>query len=248
MQVVGAALGAGIGIWGGVFPAAVFAVTGAIAGRWLVRRIQASVRDDLSQQRLLFRLAGHHCKLNGVVSERHLAATRALIAKLDLSLAGQREAVSAFNQGKAGLEADLVAARLRRSASNRIYSATLAWWLVQLVRSDAQSLTAEARLQRTISALGLPGWAVRLQRTPEPIAPVARPAPVAQPPSPWVVLGVPPGTQGPALKKAYRRAISAHHPDKVAAAGGSAEAVAAAKHQSQQIQAAWDKIKRHASR
>lgn len=246
VQVFGAVVGAAIGIWGGVFPALVFAVTGAIAGRALWRSIVADIRDDLAQQRLIFRLAGFHCKLQGAITPRHLAATQSLIRRLDLSVSGQREAVASFNQGKAGLDADAVSARLRHHCRTRLHSASLAWLLVRLVRSDVQGLAAESRLQATVARLGLPAVLVRLKKTPAPDAPQSQPA--ATPSSAWRVLGVAPGTQGAALKKAYRKAMSTHHPDKVAAAGGSAEAIEAAKQESQKIQAAWNKVKRHATR
>lgn len=59
------------------------------------------------------------------------------------------------------------------------------------------------------------------------------------------VLGVSPDEELPAMKKAYRRLMSQHHPDKLVSKGLPPEMIEVAKQKTQEIQAAWDLIQKH---
>ena len=47
------------------------------------------------------------------------------------------------------------------------------------------------------------------------------------------------------LKKAYRKMMSQHHPDKLAAKGLPDDMIEVAKEKTQEIQSAWELIKNH---
>lgn len=246
IKTVGGLFGAALGLWAGIGFALLGAIVGFVVSARLVRVTRRTLRQDRTVQDLFFRLAGFLCKASGAVTRRQVQATQSFLQTLDLSVADQKACIAAFDRGKQGLDLDLVVKRLRRTMPSRVQGMLLGWWLIRLIRSDVQSLHGESLTQRSVAVLGLPKSVVRLKKTPkspEPLAPQAKPS---APPSAFDILGVPANTRGDALKKAYRRAISQNHPDKVAASGGDAEAIEAAKQNAQRIQQAWERVKHHA--
>ena len=60
----------------------------------------------------------------------------------------------------------------------------------------------------------------------------------------YAILGISPEASDGDIKKAYRRLLSQHHPDKIMAQGLSDEAVKLAAHQTHEIKTAYEKLKR----
>ncbi|WLJ44039.1 DnaJ domain-containing protein [Edwardsiella piscicida] len=58
------------------------------------------------------------------------------------------------------------------------------------------------------------------------------------------VLGVAPSADATTIKRAYRKLMSEHHPDKLVAKGLPPEMMELAKQKAQEIQAAYDLIKK----
>lgn len=58
------------------------------------------------------------------------------------------------------------------------------------------------------------------------------------------ILGVTPSTDPKAIKKSYRKLMSEHHPDKLVSKGLPRQALEMAKQKAQDIQAAWELVKR----
>ncbi len=58
----------------------------------------------------------------------------------------------------------------------------------------------------------------------------------------YAILGVSPEAPDTEVKRAYRRLMSRHHPDKLAARGLPEEMMRAATERTQQIKAAWDRV------
>ena len=58
----------------------------------------------------------------------------------------------------------------------------------------------------------------------------------------YATLGVSPEAPDTEVKRAYRRLMSRHHPDKLAAKGLPDEMMRAATERTQQIKAAWDRV------
>lgn len=243
----GAPLGALVGLPFGGTVTVLGAFAAGLLSRWRWRRWHDTIRDDPVIQRAFFRLLGFACKASGSIQPAHIQATRTLMDAWDLSLSDQESAIKAFNLGKRGIDAPSVQARLKRRCESRLMQWLMAGWVVQVSRSAYQSLSAEKVVGDLLKEFGLPRGVLRLKRNPQPTqAPPAPPVCPAK--TPWQILEIPPTTRGPALKKAYRRAMGAVHPDKVAAAGGTDAQVQAAKIKAQQIQEAWAKIKHLAGR
>ena len=59
----------------------------------------------------------------------------------------------------------------------------------------------------------------------------------------YTTLGVPPNAPDDEVKRAYRRLMSRHHPDKLAAKGLPEEMMRTATERTQQIKAAWETVK-----
>ncbi len=59
----------------------------------------------------------------------------------------------------------------------------------------------------------------------------------------YTTLGVSPDTPDAEVKRAYRRLMSRHHPDKLASKGLPEEMMRAATERTQQIKAAWDRVR-----
>ena len=59
----------------------------------------------------------------------------------------------------------------------------------------------------------------------------------------YETLGVSPNAPDDEVKRAYRRLMNRHHPDKLAARGLPDEMMRAATERTQQIKAAWDTVK-----
>jgi DnaJ like chaperone protein len=59
------------------------------------------------------------------------------------------------------------------------------------------------------------------------------------------ILGVKEGDDSKLIKKAYRKQMSLHHPDKVASKGLPAQALELAKQRAQDIQAAYELVRKH---
>ena len=64
----------------------------------------------------------------------------------------------------------------------------------------------------------------------------------------YLLLGVKPDCTKVELKKAYKKQMAQHHPDKLMAQGVPAEMLDMAKRRTQDIQAAYELIKQHRAR
>lgn len=215
---------------------------GAGLARWRIEAWQQRFIEDPVLQRAFFRLLGHGCKLSGSVQPEQIQAVQAWMRRIDLSLSEQQAAINAFNMGKQGVDAPIVAARLRQRVSAWDFRFWLGLSLVRVVKSAYQTTSAERQLANLLELMELPSALATLFKNPAPKASrQAGPTKVVQ--TPWTLLGVTPSARGPELKTAYRRAMAAVHPDKIAAQGGSQDDIEIAKQKSQAIQEAWAKVK-----
>lgn len=230
----------------GLIATALGCLAGGFAAHGFHARLKHNLGRDALLQRGLFRIAGFIAKRSGRILPEHIAAAQKLIKHLDLSVRDQKNAVASFNEGKAITEVDSAAYRLKARAP-MFLRAYVAWQLIRMTRVAPQSLAAESALRNVVEILGLPKGTVGLVRTPAWVVPDVQPRENAAE-TPYDILGVAAGTQGPALKQAYRQAMSRHHPDKIAAAGGSEAEIHAAKEESQKIQQAWQLLKKRAAR
>ncbi|HET7587091.1 MAG TPA: co-chaperone DjlA [Gammaproteobacteria bacterium] len=203
-----------------------------------------------------FSVMGHLAKADGRVSENEIEAARAVMGQMNLN-AGQRDAaIRLFQQGKQpGFELEDVLAQFRRECQRRL-DLFRVFVEIQLhaALSDGEIDAAERRVLETICAqLGISraefarleqltraqhggGW----RQTSSGGARQANRVTLAQS---YKVLGVSAEASDAEVKKAYRRLLHQHHPDKLVAKGLPEEMMKVAEQKTQQLIAAYERIK-----
>ncbi len=202
--------------------------------------------------RTTFQVMGHIAKADGRVSEREIAAARAVMAELRLDPAQVRAAIEHFTAGKQPqFSLDAALDLLARACAGRPDLARIFVEIqmrAALVGSDLGP-AARARMQRIASRLGISFLelaqieaVLRIRRGAFAQA-RARDTVAEQLAQAYRVLEVEPGVSDDELAKAYRRQLSRHHPDKLKANGLPDSMVEHAKQRTQQIIEAYELIR-----
>ena len=211
----------------------------------------------------LFALAGAIAKSDGRVSEQEIAATENLMARMQLSADQRASAIDRFNAGKQpGFEVHLAIADLKAWARGRrdlafllldmlldvVYAeGPLAPNKFALVRKLCWSLGVHERELAALAAMrgyayaaygaggdGGPGWQGGYRTGEEaPRASGVR--------DPYAVLGLTRDANERDIKRAYRKLMSQHHPDKLGDV--PAELKRRAEERAREINAAYEKIR-----
>jgi DnaJ like chaperone protein len=203
----------------------------------------------------LFAFAGALSKSDGRVSEPEIAATEALMNRLRLDGAQRRTAIERFNLGKQnGFNPGLAIVDLKRWCSGRRDLAFVVLdLLLDLVYAEGALAQAKLALLRKLCwALGvsdhelaalsaMKGYAGAAQG---PHASSGRPPPSPRPSQvdPYAVLGIERGASEHDIKRAYRKLISQHHPDKLGSDVPD-ELKRRAEDRAREIIAAYERIK-----
>ena len=202
----------------------------------------------------LFAFAGALSKSDGRVSEVEIAATESLMARLRLDGAQRRAAVERFSAGKqTDFRVDLAIAELKRWCGGRrdlaflvldllldlVYAeGTLAQAKLELVRRLCHALGVSDHELAALSAMK--GYAAGAQR-----AYGAGPRPPRQAGQmrvdPYTVLGIERSAGEREIKRAYRKLMSQHHPDKLGDVPD--ELKRRAEDRAREINAAYESIK-----
>lgn len=188
----------------------------------------------------LFRLLGHLARSDGRVSEQEVAYTERLIARMGLQREVRRRAIVLFNQGKQpGFDWN---GELRDFAQVSRGQPQLRRLLLELLIDGALAdgrLKAEGRriLETSADALGVPRAEL------EAMLGRRGRGQAMEKVDPYAVLGVPRNASPDQVKRAYRRLMSRHHPDKLVAKGLPPEMMAVAERKTREIRAAYDQIK-----
>lgn len=253
---VGKLIGGLLGYWlGGLFGA----LFGVLLGHLIDRGLAASrfVLGDLGRIheiffRSTFGIMGHVCKIDGRVSEAEIAAAESIMAQMNLSAEQRRAAIGYFNAGKrADFDLDRVLSEFRRVGRGQINLLRMFLEIqIQAALADGRIDEAErSALLYIARGLGLQesecarleaflaGNYQRAQANP----PGARGDGLADA---YCTLGVSPSNSDSEVKKAYRRLMNQHHPDKLAARGLPEAMIKMAQQRTQEIRAAYDFIKR----
>ena len=200
-----------------------------------------------------FSVMGCIAKSDGRVSEADIEAARGIMRHMRLSEGQVQEAIRHFTIGKeAGFDLDrtleeLAGAIGRRNDLRRVFmeiqvqaaldsglpaaARTTLWRVAQglgLSRVDMAQIEALLRVRQS---------GARRQQAPRPVG-GRRELEEA-----YRVLGVAPQASDAEVKKAYRRLMSAHHPDKLRARGMPESMLPVAEEKTLEIRAAWDKVK-----
>lgn len=204
-----------------------------------------------------FRVMGHIAKADGRVSEQEIAAARALMQALHLSAAQVEDAIQQYSVGKQpGFSLQSSLAPLREAMAP--YPQLAQFFMeLQLQVSIMGNGLAPASRQRLVTAAALLGmnqthyarletlmrWRAGEARAGgSPRGADARPD-AERMAQAYALLEIDAKASDEAVVKAYRRQMSRHHPDKLAANGLPESMLERAKERTQQIQAAYELIK-----
>jgi DnaJ like chaperone protein len=257
-KIIGGMIGALLGPWGlllGVFIGHQFDKG---AAEQLRARGFGSANPELVRRiffETTFSVMGHLAKADGRVSEDEIRQARAVMYRMQLSAELTREAMRLFNLGKdvsfpleltlqqfraqAGGHHDLfrtfLLIQLQAALANGridIAERDMLWKMCQVLgisRVELAQLEAMVRAQTIFGGAGQAG---------------PRQAPAASSlEQAYKVLGVESTATDAEIKKAYRRLMSQHHPDKLLARGLPESMRAEAEERTQEIRAAYDALR-----
>ncbi len=235
---------------GGLLASIPGALLGALIGQMLDRRLRLGSWADLRRRfkgegtmlmegdELLFFLLGRLAKSGGRVSEAHIQAARGEMRRLQMTQTAQRMAIEAFYRGKAsgeGLREPLQRLRGRRDEAKAILQAC---WRMARASGQVDSRAHELVLlwgkwmgweAAAVAALDQAGS--RRQGSPSNLGGAYEQA--------LRLLGVRADTDPQVIKRAYRRLLSKHHPDKQAGAGATPVQVREATERTRELQSAY---------
>ena len=237
------------------------ALFGAALGHSFDRGLRSSLRalpgDDVGathQERAqaaffsaTFGVMGHISKADGQVSQEELRLAGAVMDQLGLRGQMRAAAQNLFNAGRApDFPLDDVLAQFRRECR---YSLNLARLFVEIqvqsAYADGKVHPAERLLLNHIAAaLGLAeGELEQLEAVVRAHAGPGGSAATLSPDEAYAILGVSSQTDDADVKRAYRRLMNRHHPDKLVSKGLPEEMMQAATKKTREIKAAYERIK-----
>ncbi len=234
---------------------------GALVGVFLghmydrARAVVRPVAEALSRLqetffRTTFRVMGHLSKADGRVSEAEIRAAEQIMARMNLSPEQRRAAIGYFREGKSA-DFDLDAALDVLRGVIRFQPMLARFFLevqLEVAFADGRIDPAERRLLlRIAERLGLSDEDLRglesLLRGQRRTGAGARREGHDSLAAAYQTLGVSPDASDAEVKRAYRRLLSQHHPDKLASQGLPDEMMRLAKEKTQHIIAAYETIK-----
>lgn len=259
-------------IVGGAFGYMLAGPLGALLGAALGHNVDAGLNDSLEPGRAqhgagrararegiqsaffaaTFTVMGRICKADGRVSDAEIELARSVMAQMDLSPAQARTAMRLFNEGKAAdFPLDAVLAQLR---SVLRYRSSLARMFVEIqlaaACADGQLDAAERRfLLQVCDRLGIsPGEFQRLEAMARAEASYRRGTTRQEPgryqlDDAFAILNISAGAGNEEVKRAYRRLMNRHHPDKLLARGLPEEMVRVATEKTREIREAYERIR-----
>ncbi|MCT7940926.1 co-chaperone DjlA [Shewanella holmiensis] len=249
-------------IWGKVFGFIIGfmfgKVFGGLLGLWLGhlydkrQRLSSLIQDAGERQAIFFNttfaVMGHVAKASGHVTEADIRVATLLMDKMQLTGRARQEAQEAFRSGRqSGFDLSKQLADFKRVTQSR--HELLQMFLeiqIQTALSDGELQAKEQQVLAVIAEqLGMSGvlkdllsrWQAEFQHhqsshgSKMPIKDA------------YLVLGSDESASDQQIKRAYRKLMNEHHPDKLVAKGLPEEMMMIAKDKAQDIQAAYEVIK-----
>jgi DnaJ like chaperone protein len=230
------------------------AMLGALLGQALDRRLElhswAHLRERLGgravprDDELIFILLGRLAKSDGRVVDGHIQQARVEMRRLDLSEPAQRRAILAFNRGKDGrdrLRGFLSRLKTQPHAAEGLLRACwrMAWADGKVSRSERELILRWGKW------LGWPADKVQALSATEDDQQSRRPLTSSggDYQDALRLLGVRADSEPAQIKRAYRRLLSRHHPDKIAGTGASQGQVRDATERTRELHNAYALIR-----
>ena len=246
---------------GGLAGGAPGCILGAVLGHALDRHLALQSWSDLPQrltraagrqhsfEQVLFISLGRLAKAEGQVQPAHVQLAREIMSQFRLLEADRLQAMKAFNRGKdPRIKIDRMIARLCEAEPARAADLMDCCWRMALVTGSLGPASArllddwaqraglsrpeQQRMHQRHRARGHAGAGRRTLMPSQQLLDEAA-----------NVLGVDPGARPEAIKRAYRRLLSKHHPDKLT--GASQQELASAGERMHAVQQAYERLKRH---
>lgn len=255
--MIGTIVGFVVGFW--MTHKLIGAIFAAFLGYYFYDRTQQNTGKISGEQlaqaqnlffKTVFNLLGHIAKADGHISELEVKLTENYMEKMGLTPEHKREAIRLFKEGAAAdfdLQACLFAFRDLGKRSPNL-SQMLLVYLVNLAMIDGDLDENEARIlqliadslgfsrasfEQLLQMIGAQNSFAQDRATSSDDLALA-----------YKALGVSPEASDADIKKAYRKLMSQYHPDKLMGQGLPADMIKAATERSQEIQAAYDLIKK----
>ncbi len=202
-----------------------------------------------------FAVMGYLAKADGRVSEDEIRMAQAVMGHMELSPDQRQVAVRLFQEGKEpGFDLDAVLDQFRDECRRRRHLLLMFIEIqLQAAYADGSLHVAEERaLHHIYGRLGISGFEFRqldaMVRAARGFAGAGGPGRARATPTrdrlahAYAVLGVSPQASDTEVKRAYRRLMSRHHPDKLVAKGLPEEMMKLATEKAQEISAAYDTV------
>lgn len=237
---------------GGVIGAVLGAVVGGVAGHYLLTvlfgRGLGAVRAQFVES--TFAVMGALCKADGRVTGEEIRIAEQFFSRLRLSEEQRRSAKAAFNRGKASgfdLDAELALLRASGGRSPALLQLFLQIQLSAIAADGNVHPEEHALLLRVARGLGLSETDVdRLEALLRGSSSAADEGPAARSSrlaDAYATLGVDSQAGDGEVKKAYRRLMSQHHPDKLASRGMPDSMRPMAEEKTREIRRAYDLVR-----
>ena len=243
------------GTLGFVFGGPIGAMIGAALGGNLDRGIKMGDQFDTGNQERVqaafftttFSVMGHVAKADGHVSAQEISAAKNIMAQMQLSAQQRKAAIKFFDQGKSAdfpLE-DILHQFKKECHGRRNLIQMFVEIQIATAQADGNVDDSEKRVLYTIgNILGFSRGQIEhlFNMANAQRASASGSLTLTQA---YKILGINKGSSETEVKKAYRRLMSQHHPDKLVAKGLPDEMIQLATEKTQEIRKAYDLIKKN---